>query len=68
MEKFRMWKLLVPVAIVFSVGCTDKGDADTDVTGDSTNTEAVTGVPETATTTTSDVPSSGAGTGTGGTE
>ena len=63
MEKFNVWKILIPIAIVFCVGCAGK------VAGTGSNTSGAgtgTGGTQTDSAGTGDN-TSGAGTGTGGT-
>lgn len=64
MEKFNVWKILIPIAIVFLVGCASK------IEGTGSNKSGAgtgTGGTQTDSAGTGDN-TSGAGTGTGGTE
>ena len=60
MSTFNAWKILVPIAVVFCVGCSDSGESDRDMAAPGvSDTESMTGTSDAA---------SGAGTGTGGTD
>ena len=67
MDKLHVWKILIPVAVVFCTGCTGNEDSGTSRQDNNTGVENSTGSTGTDITGTGDN-TSGAGTGTGGTE